>query len=150
MFSLIKRLQVDWSLWLTLPWLSPTYPTLSWRWVCSLVWSSPGLRAEDRDPQMRWAVAAGMSALLDYVPWGLQLCFIEGVSVGSLGGTLRFDAGHSDLMIVLLRLSWAKGEAREVCQRWSGDRIIPFSVSDSLVGTRTPRSKNYVFEKKNV
>ena len=146
MFSLIKRLQVDWSLWLTLLWLSPTYPTLSWRWVCSLVWSSPGLLAEDRDPQMRWAVAGEMSALQDYV----QLCFTERVSVGSLGWTLRFDAGHSDFMVVLLRLSWAKGEAREVCQRWRGDRIILFSVSDSLVGTRTPGSKDYIFGKKTI
>lgn len=46
-------------------------------------------------------MAGGMSALQDYV----QLCFTEGVSVGSLGWTLRFDAGHSDFMVVLLRLS---------------------------------------------
>lgn len=37
-----------------------------------------------------------------------------------------------------------------MCQRWRGDRIILFSVSDSLFGTRTPRSKDYVFEKKNI
>lgn len=35
-------------------------------------------------------------------------------------------------------------------QRWRGDGIILFSVSDSLVGTRTPGSKDYIFEKKNV
>lgn len=142
MFSLIKRLQVDWSLWLTLLRSSPTYPTLSWRWVCSLVWSSSGSRAEDRDPWTRWAVAGGMSPLLNNVPWGLQLCFTEGLSAGLLGWILRFYAGHSDFMVILL-LGQMRGKGS--VSRWRGDRMVFSSISGFLGRNGTPGRKHYVF-----
>lgn len=51
--SLTKRPQINWSLWLTRLWLSPTYPTSLWHWVCSLAWFSRGWRVEDRGLWMR-------------------------------------------------------------------------------------------------
>lgn len=104
-------------------------------------------------------MAGGTSLLLGNFTCGSQLCFIEGLSAGSItqlmessGWILRFYAGHSDFMVILLlnqmrsKGSVSKGRSNTmVLSRiwgWLGGHGIP--------GSKLNVSENNGKERKNI